>query len=119
MNKALQKGRIRRSQFRVKKVHYLKLIVKGFFLNFINVGLFIFWATIVIIVNAKLDFNTYKIAIYFTYVIGTCFVFDLIKIVLAKQVKKKLTRRRLIMVKQITGIIIIAFGIGILVKSFF
>ena len=117
-NEAIQKGRINRSRFRVKKVNYLQLIGKGFFLNFINVGVFVFWFALVFLIHAKLGSNTSKTILYFGVVLGICFIIDIIKIILAKQVRKKLTIRRLIIIKQIMGIVIITFGIGLIVRSF-
>ena len=117
-NQAIQKGRISRSRFRVKRVNYLQLIGKGFFLNFINVGIFVFWFAMVFLIHPKFGSSTLKTTLYFATLIGTCFIIDTIKIILAKQVRKKLTTRRLIVIKQVVGIIIIAFGIALIARSF-
>lgn len=114
----IQKGRIKHSNFRVKKVNYLKLIVKGFLINIINVGVFFFWLGILVVVHSQFNLDTSKTLLFFTFVLGVYFAIDLIKILLAEEVKKKLTLRRMIRIKQVIGLILMLFGAVFIARAF-
>jgi len=80
--------------------NYLKLFVKGFFLNFINIGVLAFWLGTVLVVGPTLNMNEKSIFIYFSVIILGYFVTDLGKIFLAKQLKDKLTSNVVFRIKR-------------------
>jgi len=98
--------------------NYLGLFLKGFFLNFINIGVLAFWLAIVIAVSSNFQMNESKIFNYFTIVIVSYLVVDLIKITAAKQLKKKLTPVVLRKIRQVLGVFFIVFGIVLAAKRF-
>jgi len=98
--------------------NYLKLLLKGFFLNFINVGVLAFWLGLIVFIGADLDMNPKNIFYYFTIIIVSYFVTDLGKIVLAKQLKSKMTPMVVYRIKRIMGILLIVFGIFFMLKGF-
>ncbi len=71
--------------------NYLKLLLKGFFLNFINIGVLAFWLGLIVVIGPTLDMNPTHIFWYFFTIIISYFLTDLGKIFLAKQLKSKLT----------------------------
>lgn len=83
------------------KNNYFGLFVKGFFLNFINVGVLGFWLAIIIAVGPKLDMDQSRIIIFFASVLGGYLLTDIGKIVLAKQLRKKLTKTNILKIKQV------------------
>ncbi|MUH35164.1 LysE family translocator [Zobellia amurskyensis] len=106
------------TNIKVKKSDYLGLFVKGFLLNFINIGVLVFWLGIIIVVGPSLDNDPNRIVIFFSTMVGAYFVTDIFKILLAKQLKRKLTVDRIYWIKKGLGIILIICGIVLIVKGF-
>lgn len=100
------------------KNNYLKLFVKGFFLNFINIGVLTFWLGAVLVIGPSFDMNRIAIFSYFGFIITGYFVTDLGKIFLAKKLKAKMTPVLIFRVKRIMGIILIVFGVFLILKGF-
>ena len=100
------------------KNNYVKLFFKGYFLNFINVGVLAGWLGIVVVVGPTLDMNPTSIFWYFTTVIIGYMVTDLGKILLAKQLKNKMTPLVIYRLKRIMGIILIVCGVFLMLKGF-
>ncbi len=102
-----------------KNNNYFKLILKGFFLNFINIGVLAFWLGLIVVIGPKLDMNPSHIFYYFTIIIISYFVTDIGKIVLAKQLKKRMTPLVIYRIKRIMGIILIVFGVILMLNGVF
>ena len=100
------------------KSDYFSLAIKGFLLNFINIGVLIFWLGIIIVVGPSLDNEPKRIIVFFSTMIGAFFITDIFKILLAKQLKKRLTTKRIYYVKKGLGIILIICGVVLIVKGF-
>ncbi|WP_159801408.1 LysE family translocator [Flavobacterium sp. MK4S-17] len=98
---------------------YLSLFIKGFLLNFINIGVLGFWLAIVITWGPQLDLEPSRIFIFFTAIIVTYILLDICKIMLAKQLRSKLTVRNIMKIKKGISIILIIFGIALLIQGWF
>lgn len=98
--------------------NYIKLILKGFFLNFINIGVLALWLGLIVGIGPSLDMNPTNIFYYFTIILSSYFVTDLGKIVLAKQLKKKMTPIVVYRIKRVMGVLLIVFGVGLMLKGF-
>ncbi len=98
--------------------NYLKLLFKGFFLNFINIGVLGFWLGLIVVIGPTLDMNPNHIFWYFTTIIISYFITDLGKIFLAKKLKKKLTVNIIYRIKKTMGVLLIIFGVGLILKGF-
>ena len=101
------------------KKNYGSLFVKGFFLNVINIGVLGFWLAIIISVGPKLEMQTPRMLTFFTSVILTYLVVDCLKIVLAKQLKSKLTPTNILKIKKGISIVLILFGLVLMVQGWF
>lgn len=101
-----------------KSNNYFKLALKGFMLNFINVGVLAGWLGVIVIVGPTLDMNPTYMFWYFATIILGYAVTDLFKILLAKQLKNKLTPLVIYRIKKGMGIFLIFFGALIMLKSF-
>lgn len=101
-----------------EKKNYLGLFLKGFLLNFINVGVLAFWLLMVIGIGPSLDMDQSRIFSFFSFIILAYFVTDIGKIVLAKQLKKKLTPSVILKIKRGMGIALIVFGLALVSKGF-
>ncbi|WP_299168519.1 LysE family transporter [uncultured Allomuricauda sp.] len=97
---------------------YLSLIIKGFLLNFINIGVLAFWLGLIVIVGPSLDNSPNRIVVFFGTVITIYFITDLFKILLAKQLKKYLTQERIVLIKKGLGVVLIVCGIVLITKGF-
>lgn len=102
----------------IPKTNYFKLFAKGFFLNFINIGVLAFWLGVIIVVSPNLDNDTNRFLVFFGTMISAYFVTDVFKILLAKQLKSKLTPRRIVKIKKILGLILVVCGVFLIVKGF-
>ena len=100
------------------KTNYLGLFVKGFLLNFINIGVLVFWLGVIIITGPSLENNFNRFIAFFGTMILAYFITDLFKIILAKQLKRKLTPDRILKVKKLLGLILVICGLVLIVKGF-
>ncbi|QTE24320.1 LysE family translocator [Polaribacter cellanae] len=100
------------------KNNYLKLFIKGYFLNFINIGVLAFWLGTVLVIGPTLNMNQNAIFSYFGVILLGYFVTDIGKILLAKQLKSKMTPLVVYKVKKIMGILLIVFGFLLMLKGF-
>ena len=98
--------------------NYLKLFFKGFFLNFINIGVLAFWLGTILVIGPTLKMNQNAIFSYFGVIILGYFTTDIVKIILAKQLKNKMTPFVIYKVKKIMGVILIVFGFLLMLKGF-
>jgi len=100
------------------KVNYLELFIKGFLLNFINIGVLVFWLGVVIVAGPNFENDINRFVVFFSTLMIAYFITDLLKIVLAKQLKKKLTPRIIIKTKKILGALLIICGLTLITKGF-
>lgn len=101
------------------KKNYGSLFIKGFLLNIINVGVFGFWLAIIISVGPKLEMQTSRMMTFFTSVIVTYLLIDCIKMILAKQLKSKLTPSNILKIKKGISVILIVFGVALMAQGWF
>jgi threonine/homoserine/homoserine lactone efflux protein len=101
------------------KKNYVSLFIKGFLLNFINVGVLGFWLTIIITTGPKLDMEPSRMLTFFIAVISAYFITDIFKILLAKQLRSKLTTKNIGKIKKGISIVLIIFGTALLVQGLF
>jgi threonine/homoserine/homoserine lactone efflux protein len=101
-----------------EKPNYTMLFFNGFLLNFINIGVLAFWLGMIVVVGSNLQMDPGKIFNYFTIILVSYFITDLGKIILAKQLKKKLTPSVAYKIKRSMGILLMIFGIVLILKGF-
>ena len=103
----------------VRQKNYLKLFVKGFFLNFINIGVLGFWLGIIIIFGPKLNMETNRIILFISTILITYLLVDVLKIQLAKKLKSKLTPFNIYKIKRIISIVLMVFGVFLMIQGLF
>jgi threonine/homoserine/homoserine lactone efflux protein len=106
-------------EFVFQKKNYRALFIKGFLLNFINVGVLLFWFLILITVGPKLELETSRMITFFGTLIITYLIVDMGKMLLAKQLKHKMTPKNILNIKKIISILLIVFGIAIMLQGWF
>jgi threonine/homoserine/homoserine lactone efflux protein len=99
--------------------NYLSLFIKGFFLNIINIGVLGFWLAIIISIGPKLEMQTSRMATFFTAVIVTYLFVDCIKILLAKQLKTKMTPANILKIKKGISVVLMVFGVVLITQGWF
>lgn len=98
---------------------YFGLFIKGFFLNIINIGVLGFWLAVIISVGPKLEMQNSRMMTFFTSVIVSYLLIDCIKILLAKQLKDKMTPTNILKIKKVISIILMVFGLVLIVQGWF
>ncbi|MFH7016181.1 LysE family translocator [Flavobacterium sp. FlaQc-47] len=101
------------------KRNYGSLFIKGFLLNVINIGVLGFWLAVIISVGPKLEMQNSRMFTFFTAVIITYLVVDCIKILLAKQLKTKMTPTNIIKIKRAISIVLMVFGLVLITQGWF
>jgi threonine/homoserine/homoserine lactone efflux protein len=99
--------------------NYTGLFIKGFFLNIINIGVLGFWLAIIISIGPKLEMQNSRMMTFFTAVIITYLLVDCIKIVLAKQLKTKMTPVNILKIKKGISIVLMVFGVVLITQGWF
>ncbi|WP_306351236.1 LysE family translocator [Flavobacterium sp. '19STA2R22 D10 B1'] len=101
------------------KKNYFSLFVKGFLLNFINIGVLGFWLAIIITFGPKFDMQPSRMITFFASVIITYLITDIGKILLAKQLKSKMTTSNIVKIKKGISIMLMVFGFVLVVQGWF
>ncbi len=94
---------------------------KGFFLNFMNVGVLAYWLTTTVTLRAAIQGSGEETALMWAYFISTIaayFITDIIKILTAQRIKRKLTVEVLIKIERIVGFILILFGAFLILRGY-
>ncbi|PRX51595.1 LysE family translocator [Salegentibacter salegens] len=104
---------------KLSKSDYMGLAVKGFLLNFINIGVLGFWLGLIIVFGPKLDMEQDRIMVFFGSVLGTYLILDIFKILLAKKLNRKLTPNRIYLMKKGISIMLIVFGAMLIFQGLF
>jgi len=97
---------------------YGKLFIKGFLLNFINIGVLIGWLGFIVIGNS-ITSSENGVEVFIITMLVTYFVTDLVKMAVAKRLKSKLTPRRIFKTKKIIALAIFGFGVLLLTQGLF
>ena len=85
--------------------------IKGFFLNIINVGTFLFWLGLLVSIAPTLELETSRIIVFFSTVMLGYLILGFIKIVLAKQLSKTLTPTVIYKIRLSVCVLLVVFGI--------
>ncbi|MFY8008443.1 MAG: LysE family translocator, partial [Flavobacterium sp.] len=101
------------------KTNYLSLFIKGFFLNFINIGVLGFWLAILITIGPQLELKPTRMITFFATLIIVYFITDLFKIILAKQLRSQLNPKNILLIKKVISIALIICGVVLLSQAWF
>lgn len=94
-----------------KTKDYLKISTMGFIMNVFNPGIIIFWLTTsTTFVDDPLD----KRIVIFGSALFLALLADVIKVLLANKIRKRLTPKNIHRINQINGVILIGFGVAII-----
>ncbi len=102
-----------------KDPSYLSFFLKGFLLNFINIGVLGFWLALVVVIGPSFSMEKTTVFHYFGVILLGYLLTDLVKIIIAKQLKNKITPEVSCKMKQVMAVIFILFGMALCLKGFF
>jgi threonine/homoserine/homoserine lactone efflux protein len=95
----------------VRKRDYAKIFLSGYFMNTLNPAVFIFWFTTS---TSLITLSAQNRILAFV----TCLVFvlasDILKVMMAQKIRKKLTPHNIQILSRINGMILLGFGIVLL-----
>ena len=103
----------------MSKRNYFGLMVKGFLLNFINIGVLGFWLVILISAGPALDMDSDRLLLFFGGILSTYLITDIFKILLAKKLRSKLTPTRISIIKRSISVLMFVFGLILISKGMF
>ncbi len=95
--------------FRTKD--YLKIFTMGFIMNVLNPGIIIFWLTTS---TTFIDDSLNNRVVIFGSALFLALLADVIKVLLANKIRKRLTPKNIHRINQVNGVILIGFGIAII-----
>ena len=99
------------------KENYFGLAAKGFAINILNVGVFIFWGGVTIVSSPASGKSFTSFVLFFSIVLLSYFITDLLKISVANRFKSLLTGKGIVIVNSIVSLILIASGVVLILKG--
>jgi threonine/homoserine/homoserine lactone efflux protein len=95
------------------------MLLKGFLLNLFNPTVWLLWLANVTAISKSLEYNIYKMLIFFVFVLTTVLFVELFKVKLAGKIKHYLTDKIMMIVNYITGTSLIIFGLLLIYNHYF
>lgn len=99
-----------------RSASYLALSAKGFLINTINPFTFFFWISVMSTVVIKDEYDPQKAFYFFFGILLMIIITDILKIYLAKRIRKNLKQTHVLWMRRITGIALVVFGIVLMVR---
>lgn len=100
----------------VDNIPYFKLWGKGFFVNTLNPFTFFFWGVIAAGKLAESGFSKNEFFLFFGAILFVILVSDTLKVYLAKVIRKYLKPKNILMVRKVSGIAFVVFGVVLMVR---
>ena len=99
------------------KENYFGLAAKGFAINILNVGVFIFWGGVTIVSSPASGKSFTSFVLFFSIVLLSYFITDLLKISVANRFKSLLTGKGIVIVNSVVSLILIVSGVVLILKG--
>jgi len=100
-----------------KKPGWMTYILKGFFLNIANPFVWFWWIGITVGVTSNYGEETRSAAFFFTGTLLTIFSTDLIKVYIAKKLKRFLNEKNIRRLNHLVGVLLIVFGLVLMGRA--
>jgi threonine/homoserine/homoserine lactone efflux protein len=102
---------------RFRKRDMLRIFTSGFLINTINPNVFIFWLGVATAFAGK--FTLMQRIIIFSVCIGVNVLADILKVIMAGRLRKRLTLHTISIINKVSGTILIAFGVALFYGAIF
>lgn len=99
------------------KTDMVKIFTSGFLINTINPNVFVFWLGVATAVAGK--FTLTQRIIVFSICIGFNILADVLKVIMAGRLRKRLTMHTISIINKVSGTILIAFGVALFYGALF
>ena len=99
------------------KENYFGLAAKGIAINILNVGVFIFWGGVTIVSSPASGKSFTSFVLFFSIVLLSYFITDLLKISVANRFKSLLTGTGIVIVNSIVSLILVISGVVLILKG--
>jgi threonine/homoserine/homoserine lactone efflux protein len=94
-----------------RKRDYAKIVLSGYLMNTLNPAVFLFWLTAsTTLINHTLQ----QKLVIFLVCLSIVFFTDILKVMLAGKIRKKLTPHNIHIINRVNGLILIGFGIALI-----
>lgn len=104
--------------FKKDEPYFFTYILKGFFINFTNPFIWIFWMGIVVGFTANYKADMLMLVSFFLSALGVVFLFDMLKIFSAYKIKKYLQTHNIVWINRIAGAGLVIFGIYLVIRTY-
>jgi threonine/homoserine/homoserine lactone efflux protein len=95
----------------LRKKDYIKTFLSGYFMNTLNPAVFIFWLTTsTTLITLTIENRIIAFVTCLVFVLAT----DLLKVMMAQKIRKKLTPHNIQILSRINGLVLLGFGIVLL-----
>ena len=95
----------------LSKKDYVKTFLSGFFMNTLNPAVFIFWLTTsTTLITLSIENRIIAFVTCLVFVLAT----DLLKVMMAQKIRKKLTPHNIQILSRINGLVLLGFGLVLL-----
>lgn len=94
----------------------VKLLVKGFVLNFANPFVWFFWLGVVSLVNSTYGNKKFEIFLFLSAVVGTYFALNILKALLAFRIKRLIRPKTVMIVNKVVGVLLVLFGLILIIR---
>jgi threonine/homoserine/homoserine lactone efflux protein len=105
-------------KFKQQDPMFFTYILKGFFINFTNPFIWIFWMGVVVGLTASYEGDHLLIVSFFTATLGIVFLMDVLKIFSAFKIKKYIQTHNIVWINRIAGVGLVLFGIYLFIRTF-
>ncbi|HQQ93002.1 MAG TPA: LysE family transporter [Bacteroidia bacterium] len=95
------------------------MLIKGFLLNLLNPAVWLLWLGNVTAVSKSLNYSIVNMILYFGLTLGLVLMVELAKVSAANRLKKILTQKTMHLIHNITGVLLIIFGLILIYNHYF
>lgn len=99
------------------KKRWFTYIIKGYFLNVANPYVWLFWMSVTVGVTSDYGDNTQSAILFFMGALITVFTTDLVKVYIAKKIKRQLKPARVKRMNQLVGVLLFFFGVVLIMRA--
>lgn len=100
-----------------RKPRLYTYFLKGFFLNFTNPFIWIFWVGVMGLVKANYSPDNRNIIEFFSGTLITVFSTDILKCLIANKIRQRLKPKVLMLTNHVVGILMALFGIALIIRA--
>jgi len=87
---------------------------KGLSLNGVNPFVLLFWISVAGLVQVKKNYTDSDVFLYYAGVLTTVFSIDLLKVYIAKQLRKYITPKLMMNINRVVAVVLVIFGVRLL-----